>query len=105
METTKKTVAKKVVKKVVAKKAVPKKSKKYIANEEKFNKLVAQINNKEERGFAFVATLGDGDVKDVAVCADKVKGGKLVGLIATLASMYGLEDDLIKVLLVSKIRG
>lgn len=102
--TPKKTVVKKAVKKAVKK--VVKKSKKDIANEEKFNKLVAQINSKEERGFAFVATLKDDDtVGEVTACMNKVKGIEMIRLIATLAAMYGLVDELIKVLVMHKMRG
>lgn len=110
MKTTKKAVVKKaavqkVVKKVV-KKTAPKETKKEVANEEKFAKLVGQINSKEERGFAFVATLKDDDnISDVAACMNKVKGIEMIRLIATLATMYGLEDGLIEVLVRHKIRG
>jgi len=102
--TLKKAVVKKTVKKVV-KKTAPKKSKKEIANEEKFNELVAQITNKEERGFTFVAILEEDSVKEVAACINKTTGLELIKLMATLATSYNLEDELIKVLLVSKIHG
>jgi len=102
--TPRKIVVKKTTKKAVVKKPTPKKTKKDIANEEKFAKLVGQINSKKERGFAFVATLKDDEVEEVTVCSNKVKGAELLSLIGTLATMYDLEDELVKILLIQKIR-
>lgn len=96
--TTKKTVAKKTVVKKVSKATLKK--------QEGMVNAINKLASGEAKGFSFVATFKeDGKAVDFVESISEATVGQVVSLIAALIESADIEDQVIRLLLVSKMRG